>query len=137
MDKTSYSELENILRKIEFPGEDDLEILTFQNKREMVSEVMKRVNRRILLVRKTVFWIVFTILNLFVLFLFGTDRSILQNILVGDYVLSSFYYLFLGLAFVGGLIGLIFNIDTSWVNDVNPHAISVFISKNLDRFMKK
>jgi hypothetical protein len=137
MDKTSYSELEKILKKIEFPGEDDSEILAFQNKREMVSEVMKRVNRRILLVRKTVFWIVFTILNLFVLFLFGTDRSILQNILVGDYVLSSFYYLFLGLAFVGGLIGLIFNIDTSWVNEVNPHAISVFISKNLERFMKK
>jgi hypothetical protein len=137
MTNEPYSELEKILNKIEFPGMDDTEVLNFQNKRDMVSEVMKRVNRRILLVRKTVFWIVFSFANLFVLSLFSVDRTIIQSILFDNSVLSTFYYIFLGFAFVGGLIGLIFNLDTSWVNQVNPHAITAFISKNLDRFIKK
>ncbi|MBN1411983.1 MAG: hypothetical protein JW969_14135 [Spirochaetales bacterium] len=129
--------IEEILKKIEFPGENEEWIMACLSKTEFVRQVMSRVNQKMVMARKVVFWVVFSLANLFLLSLFSADRTILQNIINEFSVLTTLYYVFLGMAFVGGLMGLIFNMDTSWLNQMKIHDIYESILKSVGKIIKK
>jgi hypothetical protein len=68
--------------------------------------------------RKTLLWSVFCLLNIFLLVIAGTHPSFLVEFLRGD--LGEFFFLFLGITLLGGLIGLIAVSDVSWLKDYLP-----------------
>jgi hypothetical protein len=66
-------------------------------------------------VRKIFLWAGFCVLNIFLLVVFGTNPSIIAEFLQGD--LGEFFFLFLGISLLGGLIGLVVVSDVSWFRD--------------------
>jgi hypothetical protein len=68
--------------------------------------------------RKILLWSMFCLLNLFLLVVFGINLSVTPEFLQGD--LGEFFFLFLGITLLGGLIGLIVVSDVSWFKDHLP-----------------
>ena len=65
--------------------------------------------------RKILLWAGFCVLNIFLLLLLGTNHSVIVEFLQGD--LGEFFFLFLGISLLGGLIGLISVSDLSVLKD--------------------
>jgi hypothetical protein len=65
--------------------------------------------------KKTLLWAGFCVLNIFLLVVFGTNPSYIVQFLHGD--LGGFFFLFLGISLLGGLIGLVVVSDLSWLQD--------------------
>lgn len=68
--------------------------------------------------KKTLLWVGFCVLNILLLVVFGTHPSIVVQFLHGD--LGEFFFLFLGISLLGGLIGLVAVSDLSWFQDHLP-----------------
>ena len=64
---------------------------------------------------KILLWAGFCVLNIFLLLLLGTNHSVIVEFLQGD--LGEFFFLFLGISLLGGLIGLISVSDLSVLKD--------------------
>jgi hypothetical protein len=65
--------------------------------------------------KKTLLWAGFCLLNIFLIVLFGTNPSMIVQFLQGD--LGEFFFLFLGISLLGGLIGLVAVSDLSWLTE--------------------
>jgi hypothetical protein len=65
--------------------------------------------------KKTLLWAGFCFLNIFLLVLFGTNPSIIVQFLQGE--LGEFFFLFLGISLLGGLIGLVAVTDLPWLHE--------------------
>jgi hypothetical protein len=63
--------------------------------------------------KKTLLWAGFCVLNIFLLVVFGTNPSVIAQFLQGG--LGEFFFLFLGISLLGGLIGLVVVSDLSWL----------------------
>jgi hypothetical protein len=68
--------------------------------------------------KKTILWAGFCLLNIFLLLVFGTNPSLIVQFLQGD--LGQFFFLFLGISLLGGLIGLVAVSDLPWLQDHLP-----------------
>jgi hypothetical protein len=69
-------------------------------------------------IKKTLLWAGFCVLNIFLIVLLGTNPSVIAQFLQGD--LGEFFFLFLGISLLGGLIGLVAVSDLSWLQDHLP-----------------
>jgi hypothetical protein len=68
--------------------------------------------------KKTLLWAGFCVFNIFLLVVFGTNPSMILQFLQGD--LGEFFFLFLGISLLGGVIGLVAVSDLSWLQDHLP-----------------
>ena len=117
MDLTSDRKLEKALKSIEFPGEDEKNIL-----RQLASrKIAESINIQSQLLKKPAkygIWASFVALNLLLLFLLGSNSFIVHYFFAFQDMLATLFFLFLGLTFLGSLIGLILNMDTAWFNEL-------------------
>ena len=74
--------------------------------------------------RKTLLWAGFCLFNLFLLVLFGTNQSFIVDFFALQEELGQFFFLFLGITLLGGLIGLVLVSDTSWLKSYFPKSDS-------------
>jgi hypothetical protein len=65
--------------------------------------------------KKTLLWAGFCLLNILLLLVFGTNPLVIAQFLQGD--LGEFFFLFLGISLLGGLIGLVVVSDLPWLQD--------------------
>ena len=68
--------------------------------------------------KKFVLWAGFCVFNILLLIVFGTNPSLVLQFLQGD--LGEFFFLFLGISLLGGVIGLVAVSDLSWLQDHLP-----------------
>jgi len=68
--------------------------------------------------KKFVLWAGFCVFNILLLIVFGTNPSLILQFLQGD--LGEFFFLFLGISLLGGVIGLVAVSDLSWLQDHRP-----------------
>jgi hypothetical protein len=113
MDESMDDRLNEILALIELPGEDELKILAYLEQRGFIERVMTRVRLLHSQTRKALLWGGFCLLNLLALLLFGASDFSDFFALQGE--LAQFFFLFLGLTFLGSLAGLVLSLDTSWL----------------------
>lgn len=106
--------LNEILSDIEFPGEDGEMLLSYLQERHFIERVMAQIHELHRKSRKTLLWGVFCLLNLILLVIFGTSQPFVQDFFALQKELAQFFFLFLGLTFLGSLIGLVLSLDTSW-----------------------
>ncbi len=114
MNDINDSGLDRILKQIEFPGEDGEKILTYLQSRNFTDRVMEQTRNLGSNSPKIAVWGAFTVLNLLLLLILGTNDFIVQDFFALRNALSQFFFLFLGFTLVGSLIGLILSVDTSW-----------------------
>jgi hypothetical protein len=75
--------------------------------------------------RKTLLWASFCLFNLFLLVLFGTNQAFVVEFFALQEELGQFFFLFLGITLLGGLIGLVLVSDISWLKDYLPNSNTV------------
>ncbi len=115
--KNSQSDrLDDLLRGIEFPGEDEAAIRSYLENCRLADKVTARTTRDIRATRRSVFWGVFALLNLLLLALAGSNSYMHTDYFFQQDALQQFFYIFLGLTFLGGTVGLVFSLDTSWLD---------------------
>jgi len=124
MDLTFEQKLEKALKSIEFPGEDENNILRQLASRKIAESITTQ-SQLLTKPAKYGIWAAFLTLNLLLLFLLGSNNFIVHYFFAFQDMLSTLFFLFLGLTFLGSLIGLILNMDTDWFNqllhkDVRP-----------------
>ena len=83
-----------------------------------VDRVMEDIHEVTGKTKKTLLWAGFCVLNILLLVVFGTKPSIILQFLQGD--LGEFFFLFLGISLLGGVIGLVSVSDLSWLQDHLP-----------------
>jgi hypothetical protein len=99
-------------------GRDDIEdrLGAYLEERHFVDRVMDRIYTLQSRTRKVLAWGGFCLINLALLVSFGANRPFLANFFAVQPELAQFFFLFLGLTFLGGLVGLVFCLDTSWLH---------------------
>lgn len=107
-------ELEAVLRAIEFPGEDPEAIRGYLAQCNFSETVMVRVVEAHDHLRKAIVWAAFSLINLILLGILGTDHFITGDYFGVEETLAQFFYLFLGISAIGGIFGLILTLDTGW-----------------------
>ena len=117
MDLSFDRRLEKALKSIEFPGEDEKNILQQLESRNMAENITTQ-SQLLEKPAKYRIWVVFAVLNLLLLFFLGSNNFILHYFFAFQEMLATLFFLFLGLTFLGSLIGLILNMDTSWFNQL-------------------
>ena len=113
MSESWDSQLEKILREVEFPGEDEKEILAYLREHPLCDGIMDKITRLGARSPRQTAWAVFCLLNLVLLALLGTSNYIVRDFFAIQATLSQVFFLFLGLSFLGGLVGLVLCLDTS------------------------
>jgi hypothetical protein len=71
-------------------------------------------------VRKTLLWAGFCFFNLFLLVVLGINQHFILEFFALQDELSQFFFLFLGITMLGGLIGLVLVTDVSWLMEHLP-----------------
>ena len=117
MDLSFDRRLEKALKSIEFPGEDEKNILQQLESRNMAENITTQ-SQLLEKPAKYRIWVVFAVLNLLLLFFLGSNNFILHYFFAFQEMLATLFFLFLGLTFLGSLIGLILNMDTTWFNQL-------------------
>ncbi len=115
MDRSIDDRLDQILALIELPGEDERRIRAYLEQRGFIERVMARVRALQARARKALIWGGFCLVNLLALLLFGASDHFLSDFFALQAELAQFFFLFLGLTFLGGLAGLVLSLDTSWL----------------------
>ncbi len=110
--------IEDILRTIEFPGEDKAAIDEYLKGHDFTDSVMNRIQELHISETKSLFWLLFILLNVVLLLFVGGNRYLLFDFLGLHKNLSNFFFLFLGLTLMGGLIGFVLTFDTEKIKKV-------------------
>ena len=110
--------LERTLSNIELPGEDAESLRRYLEESFFVERVMNRVRLEASRSQKTTAWALFALINLIFLVIFGSNRYIVGSYFAMQETLSQFFFLFLGISFLGALFGLIMSADTTWVESL-------------------
>jgi hypothetical protein len=93
-------------------GEAELRIAAYLQERGFVEAVMQRIYELHLHPRKSLAWGLFCMANLALLVVLGANGSFLEGFFPHSQ-LAQFFFLFLGITFLGGLVGLVFSVDTT------------------------
>lgn len=99
----------------ELSGFLEQDIILYLSKVGFVERVMLEIQDVTARTRKTLLWGAFFVLNLFLLLLFGTSQPFIPEFFAFQAELAQFFFLFLGITFMGSLIGLVLSSDTSWL----------------------
>ena len=109
--------LNNVLRGIEFPGEERGTILRFLEKTDFGDRVMTGIElaaqRR--KTKRTLYWVFFLLFNLALILLSGAENGLLRELFSFEQIFSIIFSLVLGIIILATTIGLILTIDTSWL----------------------
>jgi hypothetical protein len=123
MDRSIDDRLDQILTLIELPGEDERRILAYLEERGFIERVMAGVRALQAQARKALIWGGFCAVNLLALLLFGASDPFLSGFFALQGELAQFFFLFLGLTFLGGLTGLVLSLDTSWLGQFRRRSV--------------
>lgn len=110
--------LDNLLARIELPGENPDELRRYLERRHFVEHVMGRVRSKAARTQKATAWALFALINLILLIIIGSNRYIVGSYFAMQETLSQFFFLFLGISFLGALVGLVLASDTRWVESL-------------------
>jgi hypothetical protein len=94
------------------------DISVYLSKVGFVDRVMADINDIPGKTKKSLLWAGFCVLNIFLLVVFGTNPAMILQFLQGE--LGEFFFLFLGISLLGGVIGLVAVSDLSWLQDHLP-----------------
>ena len=117
MDLTFEQKIEKALKSIEFPGEDENNIRQQLAGRKIAESIITQ-SQLLTKPAKYTIWVVFATLNLLLLFLLGSNSFMVHYFFAFQEMLATIFFLFLSFTFLGSLIGLILNTDTSWFNQL-------------------
>jgi hypothetical protein len=104
--------LEEVPGETEVRGEDELRLAAYLTERGFVEAVMQRIEALHLHPRKSLAWGLFCLFNLILLVVLGANGAFLEGFFPHAQ-LAQFFFLFLGITFLGGLVGLVLSLDTS------------------------
>jgi hypothetical protein len=93
-------------------GEIEGRLSTYLEERGFVQAVMERIYELHLHPRKSLAWGLFCLANLILLVVLGANGAFLEGFFPHAQ-LAQFFFLFLGITFLGGLVGLVLSVDTS------------------------
>jgi len=96
----------------ELPGETEVRLAAYLQERGFVEAVMERIYSLHLHPRKALAWGLFCLTNLILLLVLGANGPFLADFFA-PVELGQFFFLFLGITFLGGLVGLVLCVDTS------------------------
>jgi hypothetical protein len=96
----------------ELGGETEVRLAAYLQERGFVEAVMERIYALHLHPRKSVAWGLFCLANLILLAVLGANGPFLEDFFP-QAQLAQFFFLFLGITFLGGLVGLVLSVDTS------------------------
>ena len=130
-------QIDEILKNIEFPGEENQKLHEFSADRDFVNKVMKAIEAENKRIKMLVFWFLFILIHILILLFLGTNKFIQNEYFAFSDTLQTIFYLFLGISLSGGIIGLIVQLDTSRVHDMShiPAAISERFEKVKKRLL--
>jgi hypothetical protein len=94
-------------------GEAELRIAAYLNERGFVEVVMERIYSLPLHPRNALAWGLFCLANLALLVVLGANEPFLEGFFAPQAQLAQFFFLFLGITFLGALVGLVLSVDTS------------------------
>ena len=97
----------------ELPGETEVRLASYLEERGFVEAVMQRIYSLHLHPRKSVAWGLFCLANLMLLVVLGANEPFLADFFAPQAELAQVFFLFLGITFLGGLVGLVLCVDTS------------------------
>ena len=97
----------------ELSGDTELRLAAYLTERGFVDAVMQRIQSLHLHPRKSVAWGLFCLGNLILLVVLGANQPFLSDFFAPQAELAQFFFLFLGITFLGGLVGLVLCLDTS------------------------
>jgi hypothetical protein len=97
----------------ELPGETEVRLADYLERRGFAEAVMARIHSLHLHPRKSVAWGLFCLANLILLIVLGANAPFLASFFEPQAELAQFFFLFLGITFLGGLVGLVLSVDTS------------------------
>lgn len=115
MKDIAETRLDELLKRIEYPGDDALRIAEYLDRTGFVDLVMRRVHELTRQTRKTLLWGLFALLNLLLLVLFGTNSLFIPEFFALQADLALFFFLFLGITLLGSVVGLVLSLDTRWL----------------------
>lgn len=108
--KQNYT-FEEILKQIEFPGEDEKIITAYLEGMDFTARVMDAVYAEKQKASRVIPWVIFALGNLGLMIFLGTNSFILENTISTG--LGTFLFLFPTITLFGSLTGLILTMDTS------------------------
>jgi hypothetical protein len=114
MEHDSERQIEAILSRTRFPGEDEGAILEYLDSVNFTDTVMKQVLAEHRTGRKAVVWGALAMFTLLLLVFFGVGGTLSSAVPVVPDILYNFIFLFLGMTFLGSVIGIVLSLDTSW-----------------------
>lgn len=120
--------LDYVLTKIELPGEDPESLRRYLEDSNFVERVMSRVRLETERSQKTAAWFLFALINLAFLVVFGSNRYIIGSYFAMQETLSQFFFLFLGISFLGALFGLIMSSDIRWIESL-PESLQPLLGR--------
>ncbi len=94
-------------------GEAEVRLAAYLQERGFVEAVMERIYSFHLHPRKSLAWGLFCLFNLALLVVLGANGPFLEGFFAPQAQLAQFFFLFLGITFLGGLVGLVLSVDTS------------------------
>ncbi len=94
-------------------SEAELRLAAYLQERGFVEAVMERIYSFHLHPRKSLAWGLFCLFNLALLVVLGANGPFLEGFFAPQAQLAQFFFLFLGITFLGGLVGLVLSVDTS------------------------
>jgi hypothetical protein len=97
----------------DLPGETEVRLAAYLTEHGFAEAVMERIHSLHLHPRKAVAWGLFCLANLILLALLGANEPFLADFFAPQAELAQFFFLFLGITFLGGLVGLVLCVDTS------------------------
>ncbi len=106
--------IEEVLSRIRFPGEDEQAILDYLESVRFPDRVMERIEEERQIVQKTAVWVAFALFNLMLIVLFGIGGTVYPSVPAVPVPLNNFIFLFLGITFLGSVIGIVLSLDTKW-----------------------
>jgi hypothetical protein len=111
-DMTDNRRLDDILKGIEFPGEDGRTIAAFIASSRLTDTVMRNVLAAPGRSRRAVLWAAFAAANLTILALLSISDPMRSFLFGLQQALVRFFFLFLAMSAMGAIFGFILTIDT-------------------------
>ena len=103
--------IDEALKNIEFPGEDEAFIRGYLGERGFVEKVMHAVSETRVRLPRSLVWGAFGLLNVTIIIVAWTNPYLVQDVLALRNELFTFFFGFLGLTLVGCVVGVLLSSD--------------------------
>ena len=114
MNNHETDRLDKILKTIEFPGEDGVEITEWLSTSQFTDLVMSEIFMIQKRSRVKAGWALFAVVQIFILILSVSDMPAFLIIQELHKTLSQLFHLFLSLTIIGSITGFLLSLDTRW-----------------------